>query len=224
MQFIKTDTDNRGIQTLIKIILTALEANKKVLWLVSGGSNIQASVKVLAALPKDKLPFLAVLLADERYGPVGHIDSNYQQFMDASFMTDRLDFKPVLQDGLSIEETALHYAKVLDTALQDADLIVSQLGIGTDGHIAGILPHSFATEPTDSYVVSYKSDPYQRVTMTFNAFTHIDYDITLAYGANKHDALHRLQAGTEDSTTLPSIILTQVPKVMIYNDQIGEIQ
>ena len=65
-----------------------LTQGKRVLWLVSGGSNIAAEVAVmqmLTAQSKDKLQNLAILPMDERYGPQGHKDSNTEQLRAAGF-------------------------------------------------------------------------------------------------------------------------------------------
>ena len=83
MKFIYTTTPDLGIQDLTHKLQQYLQSGQSVVWLVSGGSNIPISVEVLKALKIKVKPTLLkslkVMLTDERYGPVGHLDSNWQQ-------------------------------------------------------------------------------------------------------------------------------------------------
>jgi len=53
-----------------------------VLWLVPGGSNIPIAVEAMDMIRKEmsglSLKYLTITLSDERYGSVGHKDSNWK--------------------------------------------------------------------------------------------------------------------------------------------------
>jgi 6-phosphogluconolactonase/glucosamine-6-phosphate isomerase/deaminase len=221
MQFYLTSDTSKAISDLQARLLTELQTDKQVLWVVSGGSNITASVAVMAGIPAELQTKLTILFSDERYGPVGHADSNFQQMLNAGFTVSGARFIPTLQDGLSLHETAKTYASVVQAEFEQAEIIISQLGIGADGHIAGALPGTPATE-SDEWASGYLSDPYQRVTMTFPALRQIDADYSLVYGDDKQTALTGLQQFELPLAQQPAQILRQLPEAYIYNDQIGD--
>ncbi len=222
MQLLLTPDTSVAIAALQQRLSFELEAGRKVLWLVSGGSNIDASVKIMPAIMPALRPKLTIMLSDERYGPIGHADSNYQQFLDKGFACEPAIFIPTLQPGLTLDETANAYAKVVAAEFAQADIIISQLGIGADGHIAGALPGTPATLSED-LVSGYKSDPYERITLTFSALSQINVNYSLVYGADKQTALLNLRDRQLPLTEQPAQILKQLPDAYVYNDQVGDI-
>ena len=222
MQFILTPDSATAISDLQARLITELTAGKKVLWLVSGGSNIDASVVVMANIEPALQSNLTIMLSDERYGLVAHPDSNFQQLQTKGFTVSGATLLPTLQPGLSLDETAAAYSIVIQQQFSKAEIIISQLGIGADGHIAGILPESLATNSPDALVVGYQSDPFERITCTFRALQAIDANYSLVYGVDKKDALTRLQQTEVALADQPSQILKQLPEAYVYNDQVGD--
>lgn len=202
---------------------TELRAGKDVLWLVTGGSNIPLSVQVMRSLPAELLPRLVCLLADERYGIPGHSDSNWQQLADAGFLErgaqDGLPILPAaLIPDLTLEDTCTQYEAVVSRAFDEADVIIAQLGIGGDGHIAGILPRSVAVD-SDRLVAGYDSGIYQRVTLTPKALRRVAAVYSFVYGETKRDALARLKAGEQSVNEQPAQLLKSLPESHIFTDQ-----
>lgn len=220
MRFIQTTGWEEGTAALAERLAAELQQGKRVLWLVCGGSNIAASVKVMAALDEETTKNLAIFLTDERYGEVGHADSNAQQLQDAGFNPKQAVFVPVLT-GLSLPETQARYDQAIQRALEHADIVIAQFGIGADGHLAGILPHSVAIAAT-GWVIGYEAPPYTRVTLTFKALKHIHVAVAMAFGEDKRPALQRLRDETLPLADQPSQILKELPEADIYNDQLGE--
>lgn len=221
MEFIKTTGWQRGIKDLSVRIKAELKAGKKVLWLIGGGSNITASVEVMDTLPEDLTKLLVIFMTDERFGEVGHTHSNSKQLLDGGFQAKEAIFVPMLQPGFSMEETQERYAQALERAVDHADTVIAQSGIGTDGHIAGILPHSSAVKAT-GWVTGYEAPHYTRMTMTFDALRHIDTAYYMAFGADKADALTRLRDEAVPLDDQPAQILKELPEAYVYNDQIGD--
>lgn len=221
MEFIRTTGWERGIKDLTARLTRELKADKKVLWLIGGGSNIEASVKVMAALPEEETKNLSIFMTDERYGDVGHIHSNSKQLVEADFQPKEAIFVPMLQPGFSMDETQERYGQALERAIDHADIVIAQSGIGADGHIAGILPHSPAVHAT-GWVTGYQAPNYLRMTMTFDALRCIDAAYYMAFGDDKREALARLRDEAVPLEEQPSQILKELSEAYVYNDQIGD--
>ncbi|HSW37053.1 MAG TPA: 6-phosphogluconolactonase [Candidatus Saccharimonadales bacterium] len=220
MQFVKTEGWQAGTQALSKRLTEELKAGKKVLWLVPGGSNIPASVAIMNNLPVELTENLAILLTDERYGLPGHPDSNFKQLHDAGFNPQQATFIPALVENLKLQDTTQRYEELVQQAFAHAEVTIGQFGIGPDGHIAGILPRSPATN-SNSLVASYEAPPFVRLTMTFEALRRLQVAYAFVFGAEKRAALDKLKAEDLTLAEQPSQILKQLPEAYIYNDQIG---
>lgn len=205
---------------LFKELFEPLQAGKKVLWLVPGGSNIPTAVHVMDQLSGYEQN-LYITLTDERYGLPGHADSNWQQLLDAGFSPGSATICPVLQENMTLEESAMAYATFLAEALSSCDKAVGQLGMGADGHISGILPHSPATTAT-TLTHGYHTEQYDRITTTFNALRQLNVIFCLAYGADKRLPLKTLASQTLPLAEQPAQLLKEFEHAYVYNDQIGD--
>lgn len=211
MKQVNTDSIQVVRDALIVPILENLKKGKKVLFLASGGSTASIAVETCEALrkefpsPNDTLSELfTVSLVDERFGPPGHSDSNWQRLRDSGFTADYCKTMPVLRKGGSSEESMEKTVARFITFLQEAaranaegNLFVAALfGIGSDGHTAGILPESQASlmgTAGEEYATGYASTPFARITITPQFFPFIDLAVAYASGKEKKDALDGLQ-------------------------------
>lgn len=218
MQFINSSDPKMGQDVLISLINDSLK-NSKVLYLLSGGSNIDIEVAVLDGIDSELSNNLTLMLADERYGPSNHQESNYTKLINKGLNVKNSAFINILSDDLSPEETTDLFSQIYSQYKEDADIIVAQLGIGNDGHIAGVLPD---TEGVNSQAIAvyYETETLKRITLTLNTLKDIDKAIVFCFGDNKRDALRRLRDGEEDTNQLPSVILKELADVIVYNDQI----
>ncbi|HVX24215.1 MAG TPA: 6-phosphogluconolactonase [Candidatus Saccharimonadales bacterium] len=222
MRYIRTSGWEDGIADLTQRLVHELAAEKCVVWLICGGSNIPASVQVMRTIPKRLRDHLIILLIDERYGPVGHPDSNAAQLEQAGFRPTEAHWLPILHPNTSLPVTVKQYEKVVAKTLAQADCIIGQLGIGEDGHLAGIMPDSPAAQETSRLVYGYQATDFERITLTFPALRQIDVAYAFAFGPAKRAALEHLQR-RRPANKQPSQILKQLPEAYVYNDQIGEI-
>lgn len=222
MQFVR-EQQTAAEQAIAARICQALYDSKRVLWLISGGSNIAAEVAVMERVRNhcsDKLDGLAIMPMDERYGPPGHADSNVQALRDAGFDPGDATLVDVLMHDVPFDATLNFYTEVASTALASANVIIGQFGLGGDGHTAGVLPGSPAAEADASTVAGYEWDDYTRLTLTPTALRDVTVGYVLAYGAGKKGALNRLQKDVEDLSELPAKLLRQIAEVYVYNDAI----
>ncbi|HVV66518.1 MAG TPA: 6-phosphogluconolactonase [Candidatus Saccharimonadales bacterium] len=222
MQFITCNDAREGTEKFTDRLMQELQAGKKVLWLVCGGSNIAAEAEIMKRIPPELSANLAITLTDERYGEPGHKDSNWRQLQDAGFDFKQATSLPVLQSGQSLEETAQNYDKMARQAFAGNDIVIALFGIGADGHIAGVLPDSPAAAENDMWAAGYQAGQLTRITLTFPALKQIDAAYAFAFGEAKKEALTQLQNETIELERQPSQILKYLPEAYLYSDQVGE--
>jgi 6-phosphogluconolactonase len=221
MQFITVPDHKKGTQALAEKVIFFLNKGNKVLWLVPGGSNIPIMAEamniirstVLAAL----LGNLTITLTDERYGPVGHPDSNWKQLQDTGVNLTSVKAYPIL-DGSSLAETVVRFGETIRKILAYTDVIVGQFGMGADGHIAGILPHSPAVVEETLLTAGYESKPFTRISLTFPVLRRINVAYMFVSNATKKTAIDRLHENNVSLDEEPAQILKEIPEVYVYVD------
>jgi 6-phosphogluconolactonase/glucosamine-6-phosphate isomerase/deaminase len=222
LKFCKISDGQAAAKMLSARLTKELTAKKRVLWLVSGGSNIAIEVAVMQRLPANLQPYLAIMLTDERYGKFGHKNSNLQQLYDAGFAPGKATVVPVLMpEYLSLDDCVARYRAVVEAVLANADIIIAQFGIGADGHIAGLLPGSAALK-VPRLVDGFEAKDFMRVTLTPPALKRISVAFAFVYGRAKREALKNLRDKNLPLAEQPAQILKQIPEAYVYNDQIGE--
>ena len=222
MKFLREDRD-KAEAAIVQSLCDGLEKGERVLWLVSGGSNIQAEKLIMDALSErasDKLGGLAILPMDERFGESGHKDSNSEQLRKAGFNPGKGTWIDILMHNLPFDQTLSFYSDVSAAAFSNADTIVGQFGMGSDGHIAGIKPFSPATDVDESTVAGYEWEDYDRMTLAAASLRQITHSYLLAYGKDKKKPLQQLMKKTSTFKRLPAVLLCDLPDVYVYNDQI----
>lgn len=217
MNYIKTSISDDIVRYLYQQITKAVRAGKQVLWLVSGGSAIDIAVKTAKKLGNGQQ--ITVTLTDERFGSVGHSDSNWQQLLQAGFALPGALLLPVLQ-GETVYQTTKTFEQNLQNALLKADFKIGLFGMGVDGHTAGILPYSLVGKTSD-LAIYYQGSDYRRITIANSAIKQLDEAVLYAIGEAKKPALEQLQQDVSVASQ-PVQILKQVKSLTIFNDQIGE--
>lgn len=224
-RFIKAADADQGIEPITGAISKLLKKQRKVLWLVCGGSNIPTAVRVMdgvrASASEIDLSNLVVGQTDERYGPIGHRDSNWAQMLEAGFNIHKVGTIPVLT-GKSLGSTVSDHNDRLKAAVSEIrksrGAIIAIFGIGADGHIAGILPGSPALNDP-RYVSGYEAGSYIRITLTPNAVREIDVAYSFAFGDSKRGTLKALSSGDVAIEDQPAQLLKEIPESYIYSDQ-----
>jgi len=218
MQFINSTDAREGIKSLAKKIISQLNSGKRVLWLIPGGSNIPITVDVMnivhQSVKPDYLRGLSITLTDERYGPENHPDSNWKHFIDGGLNITGIKACPVLSNK-SFSETIVQYGTMTEKLMKESDIIVGQFGMGSDGHIAGILPHTVAVSETGP-TSGYESGKFKRITLTFPILRQIDFAYLFVSEASKKIAIENLKKDTISLDDQPAQILKEIKSSYIY--------
>jgi 6-phosphogluconolactonase/glucosamine-6-phosphate isomerase/deaminase len=200
---------------IFRQISSQLEAGKSVLWLVPGGSSIEVALLVAKTLAGHDLSKLTMTLTDERYGPVGHADSNWRQLSDSGFALPGATLHPVLTD-LPMDETVQHFGEIIRSAFSEADYSIGFFGIGPDGHTAGMLPGSPAATATTT-TSGYDAEKFLRITITKSVIAKLDEAVVYAVGENKWPIVNALN-DTITSEDWPALSLRTAGKLTIFSD------
>lgn len=221
LKFIKIAGTKQAAEIIADRLFKELDAGKRVLWLLSGGSNITIQVEAITRIPENLQPNLTIMFNDERFGPPGHKDSNFEQLIDAGFDAGDAKLIPTLTAAdTTLEAAAVRYGTELEGALNNSDSVITELGIGPDGHISGILPHTPAVVATGT-IIGYRTDQFDRITMTFESLKRSTAIYTFVFGAGKLDQLTKLHDQALPLDVQPAQFLKTAAESYVYNDQIG---
>lgn len=201
---IKVLDKSKGVEIVKKKIYKFVDQNT-VLFL-SGGSTPKFLYQTLAK--EEKLKVGAVAMVDERYGPSMHEKSNEKMIRDAGlisyFERQKISFYPILKKGKSRRELAKDYDRLIENLLSSFKKSVVILGIGLDGHTAGIPAGSQKLSPqmrdpaearkfkNQKLATSFEDFPgesKERISLTLGALSKMDLLIVLAFGEEKKKAL-----------------------------------
>lgn len=194
-----------------------LTTGNGVLWFVSGGSGTTIAVEAarqLAGAPN--LKNLAVTLTDERYGKPGHADENWQQLLDAGFsLPGAVLYRPLRGGDKGATQEA--FDAWIKKQLTSSTYRIGIFGIGTDGHTAGIKPHSDATSAGGATVLFTGSD-FERLTITYQTIAKLDEAVVQVSGDDKREVLEQLVRASASLYDMPAQILHKIPAVTVYSD------
>jgi 6-phosphogluconolactonase len=223
MQFYKCDDSDTVAKYIAKSISSQLINNKKVLWLIAGGSVTRIAALVCANLADRKLGNLSITLTDERFVPQNDPESNWRQLENSGFKLSSAKLYPVL-NGFDLEKSTKDYDDTLRQLINEADFKIALFGMGADGHFAALFPGFAQLHESEKYALSFSNSPKppkQRMTMTFTAIQKLDGAVLFAVGDEKKPAIEKLnrQVSIDEQ---PAQFLKKLPKVTIFNDQIGD--
>lgn len=204
------------------VILKQLSKGSRVLWLLAGGSAMDVAIQTAQKLSGSyNLDKITISLTDERYGAPGHADSNWRQLTEKGFKLPGANMLPVLS-GKDMAQTAQDYAQLLNRMIDSNGYSIALAGMGADGHIFGIKPHSPAVEELDD-VSSYDWEDYRRITPTLKLLKKLDEVVMYVTGEEKHYQIDLLDRNLPDQEQ-PAQQLKRLKNVIFFNDYKGEVE
>ncbi len=207
------------VDSLSEYLITSLKEKNRVLWLLSGGSNIKIEAKIMTKIPDNLTNKLIISLFDERYGEYNHVDSNFHQIKSANFNFKNSTVIEVIENQPeSIDSMTQDYRQKIDSILTDENTFsIGQLGLGYDGHIAGILPDSPILDSVQT-VDSYESNPYDRISFTPVGLKHLDQIFVVVTDLQKNNIVNQIFIDDKtDEKKIPAKLLHRYNSVNIYN-------
>lgn len=174
--------------------------------LTGGGVGVATLRQVAASAARDAVDWRAVEIfwGDERFVPAASDDRNEKQAREA--LLDLVPVNPDLvhamapQDGPFGDDpdaAAAAYARLL---AERAPLDVVLLGMGGEGHVASVFPHSAALTASESVVAvrNCPKPPPTRISMTLPTIRAAAEVWLLVAGAAKAEAVGRALSGAAD--------------------------
>ncbi|MET1078480.1 MAG: 6-phosphogluconolactonase [Pseudomonas sp.] len=218
------DTPRALAQSLAEAVATALRAaleqRGSATLVVSGGRSPIAFFEALSSQSLE-WPRVLVSLADERWVPVEHPDSNAGLVRRHLLRGEaaRARFLGLYRNTDSLEEAAALADQLLADLPTPIDVLV--LGMGDDGHTASLFPHSpnlpLALRPDcprRCVAMLAPSVPHQRLSMTLPLLASARHAFLALQGASKQQALAQALAGA-DPQAMPIRALLRAP-LQIY--------
>lgn len=135
-------------------------------------------------------------LVDERFGKIMHKNSNESMISQTGLFRylEELDVPvyKILTDTDPIT-CVKSYEGVLETVFSKFSKCVGVMGIGADGHTAGIKPDlGYKGNNLVTYYNDSKGNFGERITTTFNALSKFNLFVILAFGSNKANAINSM--------------------------------
>ena len=167
--------------------------------LTGGGAGIGLLEKIRERAEEIDWSRIHVFFGDERNVPLDHEDSNERQAREA--LLDHVDIPADHIHGyglgsVDMAEAATAYEQtVRDVAPDGFDLHL--LGMGHEGHINSLFPHTPAVRETERLVLSVDDSPKpppERVTLTLPAVARARRVWLLVSGADKAEATAQIVA------------------------------
>ncbi len=228
---IKTGLEKAAARAVSDCLLK--NKGRATLFLISGGS----SLKLLDFINPESLGNnLTFCVLDDRYSTDPKVN-NFLQIMASRFYTEAVKrgaqfISTVPLENETLEQLGHRFDKALRTwdAEHDTDReIVATLGIGPDGHIAGMMPfpedeHLFAElfEHESLWAIGYdagnKNEYHLRVTVTISFLTEMVNDAFIyVSGQAKKDILQTIMKGGKLSVH-PAFVIHLMKKVELFSD------
>jgi 6-phosphogluconolactonase len=170
--------------------------------MLTGGNSTKLIYDHWKANPIKNFSRLRFYFGDERCVEPEHTESNYGLAKRTFFFTqERLEKVHWMYEGeMNSELAANNYEDILPNQI---DLLF--LGLGTDGHIASIFPHSGLTHRSNRKVLSSNSPvwPNERITVTSDVILDAKFVFLFAIGAEKGKVLAKAMQEPDKTEEMP---------------------
>ncbi len=191
MQIIKVKNADSGIGKAKSLLYKY--CNSQTALLLSGGSTPKALYQTFSK--EQKLKIGAVALVDERFGLPMHQDSNEKMISDTGLFEYLRSLKVPIEtilNGKDIENAKKDYEDKIGNLFNNYKQKIAIMGIGEDGHTAGIPAGSYNSKDFVIKIDNFPSEFKKRISLTFKALEKMDKLIVLVFGDGKKWALEEM--------------------------------
>ncbi|MBI2616631.1 6-phosphogluconolactonase [Candidatus Gottesmanbacteria bacterium] len=233
----------KTIENLVVFILSQLQRNlnKGVSLFLSGGSLVDVYVQFGIYLKQVRHTHLALAQVDERFQPSQKTDNSKQITVNRGQKnTSSINAIEIGKTGLwnvckgknipvhlvsqkgTLGISAQGYEKEIKQLFSEDFYKIALLGMGKDGHTAGLLPGYGQKWNIDHLVVGYRNTGQfpQRITLTPKALRLMDVAVVYVVGEKKRSILKKLQDyhNRKNLGIFPAIILDEIKYVHLFTD------
>jgi 6-phosphogluconolactonase/glucosamine-6-phosphate isomerase/deaminase len=212
-------------------LLLMENSKKQILLMLSGGSALE----IVNYLGNHTLgDNLTISVLDERYSEDPTIN-NFSQLQKTDFYQEALTaessfFGTLPRKDETIEMLAARWESNLENwwAENPNGLIIATLGMGADGHTAGIFPYPENPEKfkelfeNGGWLTAYdalgKHKYFQRVTANQEFLKLINYGIAFACGTEKKNKLDTVIEKKGEAYEVPALLWHEIANVKIFTD------
>jgi 6-phosphogluconolactonase len=181
---------------------------------LSGGNSVAGLFRLLTQEPfRRQIPWKKTYIfwGDERHVPQDSSNSNFKLAWDhllSRVPIPRDHIYPMTNGAGPVKRAAEKYEKLLKVLWGSRtipSIDFNLMGVGLDGHTAGLFPRQKALREEKKWVVGYRVDAKtgNRVTLTFPAFNVSKLTVVLAEGAAKAAILKKVLEGKPDPMRYP---------------------
>jgi len=148
---------------------------------------------------------------DERYISKDDELSNYKLITDSllSNKSKSVGKFYFFDTSLKKEDCLVDYTNKLN-GIPNREFDLTILGIGPDGHIASIFPHSEALDEYEKLCIATHTDVFDvkdRLSISLKMILNSKKIMVLLKGENKKDIVHELEKGKKKYNDFPAILL-----------------
>ena len=227
MEVIVSATPQQTAADALSALLVQYAA-RPVLLLLSGGS----ALSFLDLVQTDVVgPLVTVTVLDERFSTDPAVN-NFAQLEQTAFYgtcvaRGACTLSTLVIPGDRLADLAGRFESALHTwkKAHPDGVVITTMGIGTDGHTAGILPGAPASvlaggEWVIGYTVPVLTNPFtERVTVTATFLrTMVDAAVVFALGETKRAYIERIQHTECSLAEIPAAVLCDMSFVQIVTD------
>jgi 6-phosphogluconolactonase len=177
------------------MLSTRLQSTDRVSLAVSGGSTPWAALERLATVDLD-WSRVDVFQVDERIVLAGDPSRNLVRLRAS--LTDRVAAKlhPMPVEADDLEQAAARYAASLPRHID-----IVQLGLGSDGHTASLVPGDAVLDSSADVAITGRYHGHRRMTLTFAPINRARQIIWIVTGVEKRHAVRQL---LKSDTSIPA--------------------
>lgn len=214
---------------IFKVLREQPQSRKLTIALCGGRSVVglaQAFLCQAADQPQYLLDRVHFFMVDERIVPLKHPDSNFeglkQQLFNPLVAQGKIaqhQIHPLVVTPEDASEACTRYALELKECGGVFTIVV--LGMGEDGHIAGLFPRHSALEVTGGRFIPFFDSPKPpagRVTASRDLVTQAELAVVLALGEGKRAAWNAFRSEQVSESDCPAKMTLAMRNVVIVSD------
>jgi len=206
--------NHAAAEAFLQLANNAIKKQNRFTVALTGGNTPRGIYQLLATDYRERIPWAQIYLfwGDERYVPEDNPNSNYRMVRESL-----LDHVPIPAENIQrmptefvkLDDAAQNYEQTLynfwNASLPRFDLI--QLGMGPDGHIVSLFPHSPLLQEEKRLVAAVTDSPKPppiRLTLTLPVINHAAQIHFYVAGSEKAEALRSTLQNPRDLQKFPA--------------------